>query len=58
MVKHSVALLRTQDPYFKRSGASRLTLIATDGKILTPTALVLCDASLYAYASAVPRNMI
>ncbi|KAL2649300.1 hypothetical protein R1flu_017428 [Riccia fluitans] len=30
MVKHSVALLRTQDPYFKRSGASRLTLIATD----------------------------
>ncbi|KAL3679443.1 hypothetical protein R1sor_022399 [Riccia sorocarpa] len=30
MVKHSVALLRTHDPYFKRSGASRLTLIATD----------------------------
>ncbi|CAM6121825.1 unnamed protein product [Calypogeia fissa] len=30
LVKHSVRLLRTKDPLFRRSGASRLTLIATD----------------------------
>ncbi|CAM6085879.1 unnamed protein product [Calypogeia fissa] len=30
LVKHSVRLLRTKDPLFRRSGASSLTLIATD----------------------------
>lgn len=33
-MKHSVALLRTKDPLFRRSGASRLTRIATDGQFI------------------------
>lgn len=32
MVRQSVALVKVKDPFLKRSGASRLTLIATDGE--------------------------
>lgn len=32
MLKHSVALLQVKDPFFKRSGASRLASFAIDGK--------------------------
>jgi hypothetical protein len=31
MVRQSLALVRVKDPFFKRSGASRLSQIATDG---------------------------
>lgn len=30
MVRHSVSLVKVKDPFMKRSGASRLTMIATD----------------------------
>lgn len=34
MVRHSVSLVKVKDPFMKRSGASRLTMIATDGESL------------------------
>lgn len=34
MVRHSVSLVKVKDPFMKRSGASRLTMIATDGEFL------------------------
>ena len=33
MVRQSIALVKVKDPYFKRTGASRLSLIATDGEL-------------------------
>lgn len=34
MVRHSVSLVKVKDPFMKRSGASRLAMIATDGEFL------------------------